>query len=79
MIVAPGGKFVKGVEQLLTPADLAQVLSLSKRTVFVKFIRSGVIPSRKFGARSYRVRPADLAAWLARGCNGERHKAEVRS
>ncbi len=78
-MIVPGGKFVKGVEKLLTPADLAQVLSLSKRTVFVKFIRSGVIPSRKFGARSYRVRPADLAAWLDRGCNGERNKAEVRS
>lgn len=55
--------------------DLAQVLSLSTRTVFVKFIRSGVIPSRKFGARSYRVRPVDFNEWVARGNTGFRHVA----
>lgn len=74
-MIVPGGRFVKGVEQLLTPSDLAQVLSLSKRTVFLRFIKSGVIPCRKFGARSYRVRPADLAAWLERG--NSKHR-EVR-
>lgn len=73
-MIAPGQQpamFTK----LMTPADVAEALQMSKRTVFARFIKTGAIPSKRYGARSYRVRPCDFNEWVARGATGFRHVA----
>lgn len=70
-MIAPGQPV--GFLKLMTPADVAASLQMSKRVVFQRFIKTGAIPSKRFGARSYRVRPVDFNEWVARGTTGFRH------
>lgn len=49
-------------DQLLTAAEVADRLRVSTMTVY-RLIRSGELPAVRVG-RNYRVREADLAAYL---------------
>jgi excisionase family DNA binding protein len=57
------------MEELLDIAAVAQYLGVSERTVYNK-VRSGDLPAVKVG-RLWRVRAADLEAWLGRAPGGD--------
>ena len=51
-------------DTLLTPSDVARRCQISTKTV-MRAIRSGRLPASRLGARAaYRIRPADVEAWL---------------
>ncbi|MCY3842840.1 MAG: helix-turn-helix domain-containing protein [Acidobacteria bacterium] len=50
--------------EILTPDEVAAYLKVSKKTVY-KIVRSGALPAFKAG-KHWRVRRADLGAWIAR-------------
>ena len=50
--------------EILTPDEVAEYLKVSKKTVY-KIVRSGALPAFKAG-KHWRVRSADLGAWIAR-------------
>ena len=51
-------------DTLLTPSDVARRCQISTKTV-LRAIRSGRLPASRLGARAaYRIRPADVEAWL---------------
>lgn len=50
--------------EILTPDEVAGYLKISKKTVY-KIVRSGTLPAFKAG-KHWRVRRADLGAWIAR-------------
>ena len=51
-------------ERLLTPADVAERCQISTKTV-LRAIRSGRLRASRLGERgAYRIRVADLDAWL---------------
>ncbi|MCY4122428.1 MAG: helix-turn-helix domain-containing protein [Acidobacteria bacterium] len=50
--------------EILTPDEVAAYLKISKKTVY-KIVRSGALPAFKAG-KHWRVRRADLGAWIAR-------------
>lgn len=50
--------------EILTPEEVAAYLRVSKKTVY-KIVRSGALPAFKAG-KHWRVRRADLGAWIAR-------------
>ena len=53
------------LEALLTPADAAERCQVSPKTV-IRAIRAGRLRAYRLGARgAYRVRAADVEAWLA--------------
>lgn len=52
------------VAEILTPDEVAAYLKISKKTVY-KIVRSGALPAFKAG-KHWRVRRADLGAWIAR-------------
>jgi excisionase family DNA binding protein len=53
------------LEALLTPADVAERCQVSPKTV-IRAIRAGRLRAYRLGARgAYRVRAADVEAWLA--------------
>ncbi len=54
----------RGLEALLTPADVAERFQISTKTV-LRAIRSGRLCAYHLGARgAYRMRAADVEAWL---------------
>jgi excisionase family DNA binding protein len=54
----------RGLETLLTPADVAERLQIGTKTV-LRAIRSGRLRAYRLGARgAYRLRAADVEAWL---------------
>ena len=54
----------RGLETLLTPADVAEHFQISTKTV-LRAIRSGRLRAYRLGARgAYRMRAADVEAWL---------------
>lgn len=55
---------------LLTPEEVAEILRLDLRTVR-RHLRDGVLVGIKVG-RVWRVRPADLDAFIAQGAVNER-------
>lgn len=64
---------VKGIDQLLTPEDIAVLIKRPVRFVREKLLKPhGVLKSVKFGGNSYRVRPVDFAEFLAKGQTGFR-------
>lgn len=53
------------MEHLLTPDDLAAVLGIQKRTIYVvRYMGGNLPPAIKLGRR-LRFRPDDVEAWLA--------------
>ena len=55
------------LSEILTPDEVAQYLKISKKTVY-KLVRSGALPGFK-AVTHWRVRCADLGAWIARRSN----------
>jgi excisionase family DNA binding protein len=51
------------IEPLLSLADVARVLGVSRAQVYV-LIRAHGLPARKLSERVTRVHPADLSTWL---------------
>ncbi|MCG8406562.1 MAG: helix-turn-helix domain-containing protein [Phycisphaerales bacterium] len=54
---------IKENHEFMTLAEAAEMLRLSSNTVY-KLCRSGELPSKQIG-RQWRIRAADLEAWLA--------------
>jgi excisionase family DNA binding protein len=50
-------------DKLLTPEEVAKQLGLAPVTV-VRWMRAGKLPGRKFGRKVWRVRAADLDAFI---------------
>jgi excisionase family DNA binding protein len=50
-------------EKLLTPEDVAERLSVSPKTI-LKWLRSGQLKGIKIGGKLWRIREADLEAFL---------------
>ncbi len=51
-------------EELLTPAEVAELCHVCSRTV-LRAIRSGRLRASRLGAgAAYRIRPADVDAWI---------------
>jgi excisionase family DNA binding protein len=68
---------VKGFEAMLTVADMALLLRKPTRYV-TRLIKSGALRGVKLGGNSYRVRPQEWEAFVARslaagGVAGHRH------
>ena len=54
-----------GVEQLLTPPEIAELCRVSVKTV-LRAIHAGRLTASRLGTRgTYRIRAADVDAWLA--------------
>ncbi len=70
-----GRKLVKGVDTLLTPEDIAQIIQRPVRWVREKLIEPGILKTVSFGGNSKRVRPRDWEAFLEKGQTGYRHAA----
>jgi excisionase family DNA binding protein len=52
------------LDTLLMPSDVARRCQISSKTV-LRAIRSGRLRASRLGARgAYRIRPADVGAWL---------------
>lgn len=52
------------MDELLTPDDVARVLSVTRQTVYV-LIRDGLLPVVRLSARAYRVRRSDLDDYIS--------------
>jgi len=57
---------IKGVEQLLTPEEVAELLGVSPRHVLRALIKTGALKSAKISPKVYRVRPIDFTDYLDR-------------
>lgn len=55
-------------EALHTPAEVADLLGVSKATVLRRY-QSGDLPGLRFGPRSIRFRAADVDAFVARSAS----------
>lgn len=53
------------MEHLLTPDDLAAVLGIQKRSIYVVRAQGGNLPPAIKLGRRLRFRPDDVLAWLA--------------
>ena len=51
------------MEKLLSPKEVASVLSLSVETVY-RWIENGTLPAIKVGKRAVRISEKSLKAWL---------------
>lgn len=60
------------MERLLTPTEVAELLRVSPLTVF-KWLRAGKLKGFKAG-RLWRVWPADLEEFIARGTEPRRER-----
>jgi excisionase family DNA binding protein len=63
------------MEELLTPATVAQVLGKSRLTI-IRWLRAGALKGIKVG-KSWRVRPADLDAFIQRLAEQEEEGGEM--
>lgn len=68
-----GRRAACGVERLLAPEDVAEVIQRPVRYVRERLLNSGELPAVRFGKRGWRVRRADLDEWLKRKAKGRAH------
>lgn len=66
------GSSVRGFERLLTLAEVAQVLRRPVRYVREQLVAPGILPAKKLGGNSWRVRPEVFRRWLEAGETGSR-------
>lgn len=63
---------VKGFEAMLTLNEVAQVLRRPVRYVREQLVAPGILPAKKLGGNSWRVRPEAFRRWLEQGETGAR-------
>lgn len=64
------------IQQLYTPADVAEVCSISRRKVY-SLIENGELPAVKIGFSS-RVKESDLEAYVERQEQAEKEQLQMR-
>ena len=67
------GTQIKGLDEMLTPEDIAALIKRPKRFVLQRLIKTQVIRSVKFGGNSYRVTTRDFQEFLLKGQTSFRH------
>lgn len=61
---------VKGFRRMLTLEEIAVILKRPVRYVRESLVKPGIIPAKKLGGNSYRVRPEAFETWLESGPTG---------
>lgn len=63
---------VRGIEVMLTLPEVAAVVRRPVRYVRESLVKPGILPAKKLGGNSWRVRPEALREWMESGATGAR-------
>ena len=67
-----GAAAVKGVDRMLTAAEVAEIIRKPVKFVRDKLLVPGVLKGIKLGGNGWRVRPSDLDRFIDGGATGFR-------